>query len=314
MEGQPRRREAREAVLGPPLAPAVARLLPLSPTLASARTTEGVLRANRLGTWRTNAPSASGPGPTEASTEINNNDAFDDTEDVDSDKDGSPAVAPSMIFKGRWGNAHADFLLDSGAETCVVSLAKLQKLGMTHKIVRNTDGRKLFTADGTESQIRGTVTLSYTIGEFRERRKFTVVDTCAHEFILGMPFFMDMSPNINYRDRTMKIGMYNTRKSQPEYYVLKAMDTECVPCADTGIKFMRLGEARRLCRKNKAAILLVFVRPSSRAGTDLTNDEEGQYDPKLSSAASGLQQRTGGKSPGRVQVASMAASPAESAR
>lgn len=197
----------------------------------------------------------------------------------------------------------------------MVSLSKLQKLGMTHKIVNSDDPRVMCTASGEESPIRGTVTLSYSLGGFFERRKFTVVNKCTHDFVLGMPFFLEHGPSVDYNNRTMTVGLFNQKECQPEYYTIPAVDTDVVPGSDTAIKFMRLGEARRLCRKNMAAVLLVHVRPALRAGRDLTDDEEGKDGPK-SSTARGLQQRadTLVDGPARVHLASLAASPAESAR
>lgn len=211
-------------------------------------------------------------------------------------------------------------MVDSGAETCVVSLGKLQQLGMTHKIVGDKANTKMMTADGAETGVRGTINLSYKLGGFKERRKFTVVDSCSHDFVLGMPFLQEHEPEMRYRNRTMTMGWFNQREGHPEYCTLQAVDTDVVPGADTCIKFMRLGEARRLCRKGRAMAVLVTIRADSRADRDQTDVEEGQHGPVSTDTNKTFAERgrqgSGGKcAPGvgatTTKVASLAASAAK---
>lgn len=230
----------------------------------------------------------------------------------DEKNDGRPTITRSLVFEGKSHEKPALFLLDTGAETCVVSLERVQKLRLYNKIVENPDNQQMATADGTESPIRGTIMLNYWIGDFTERRKFTVMKDCCYDFILGMPFFHKYAPEIDYENRTVMVGLFNEKEEHPEYWTLRTVDTEVVPGADTRIKFARLGLVRRMCRRDQARIFIVHIRVSPRVDNDLTDDEEGNdRDPTSSNAGGG--QRSGA-GPG-VSVASLAAtSTAESAR
>lgn len=144
----------------------------------------------------------------------------------DEKNDGRPTITRSLVFEGKSHEKPALFLLDTGAETCVVSLERVQKLRLYNKIVENPDNQQMATADGTESPIRGTIMLNYWIGDFTERRKFTVMKDCCYDFILGMPFFHKYAPEIDYENRTVMVGLFNEKEEHPEYWTLRTVDTE----------------------------------------------------------------------------------------
>ena len=154
----------------------------------------------------------------------------------------------------------ATFLKDDGCETDVVFYNYLQRRGVTRLIVPDREQRQFKVADGRTATIKGHVSLTYRVGNFRDRRKFTVIEAPSpYDFILGMPFCHDHNPVVDYRARTMLIKRENKEKIIEQYTLAAA---PVCPRADSHIRFVRAADLRKEMRLG-ASVFWVYVRPST---------------------------------------------------
>lgn len=192
------------------------------------------------------------------------------------------------MFSGQVHSLPATFLKDDGCETDAVFYKFLQRRGVTHLIEPDTKGREFQVADGRTATIGGSVTLTYRVGNFRERRTFAVITAPSpYDFILGMPFCRDNNPVMDYRARSMHIQRKNKNKVV-EYHTLAAVPMDLTPRADATIRFIRVAEVKRAMRQ-RAQVFMVHVRPSAeyqqcdndgtRTGASATSPETGPTAP-----------------------------------
>jgi transposase InsO family protein len=109
----------------------------------------------------------------------------------------------SLSFEGLLAGVFVEALTDSGATHSFASLNFLRSNGISYEPVSMSSAN---LADGSAIKIVGmTKKLELKIGCFRIKHAFIVIDMEAYDCVLGMSFFTQVNPVIDWRARTMRV-------------------------------------------------------------------------------------------------------------
>lgn len=109
-----------------------------------------------------------------------------------------------LSFEGLLAGAYVEALADPGATHSFASAEYLRANNLWYKPVSVPDAH---LDDGTTVRIFGlTDSMTLKFGHFRVKHSFLVVDMDAYECVLGMSFFHQVNPAIDWRARTMRVN------------------------------------------------------------------------------------------------------------
>jgi hypothetical protein len=111
-------------------------------------------------------------------------------------------------------------LIDCGATNNFIAMKLIKQLGLESQI--KPSNRLVRGYDGAIKPAAGTITLSFQLGEKGEieQRKFLITDL-SDDIILGMSWFTEINPLINWIKRTIKIK----QKQSTEEYILPEIES-----------------------------------------------------------------------------------------
>ena len=92
-------------------------------------------------------------------------------------------------------------LVDSGASKDFISHSIASKLGATFRPLKH--GFSVALANENTIQCNKTVRIPITIGGYREKREFHVLNMPNLQVVLGRPWLYDKNPNVNWRSNTL---------------------------------------------------------------------------------------------------------------
>lgn len=131
----------------------------------------------------------------------------------------------SLSFEGLLAGVYVEALADPGATHSFASAEYLRSNNICYNPVSVPDAH---LADGTTVRILGvTDSLELKLGHFRVKHSFLVVDMDAYECVLGMSFFHQVNPAINWRARTMCVNHKGANLTLP------AIKDEQLPVLDS---------------------------------------------------------------------------------
>ena len=96
-------------------------------------------------------------------------------------------------------------LVDTGASFSCVALSFIKSLRLENSIVKATDRRKLFSADGKQMKIVGSILLSLNIHGLIIPFNFYVLETLCHDILVGLDFLNRTKAKLDLADRTLTL-------------------------------------------------------------------------------------------------------------
>jgi hypothetical protein len=95
-------------------------------------------------------------------------------------------------------------LLDTGAETNIISASTVKRLGLDKLIDKSYGG--IVKGVGTSKSLGCISYLELKINDIVAPACFTVIDSGIKDMILGLPFMQFYNLNLNFADRTVNLG------------------------------------------------------------------------------------------------------------
>ena len=122
-------------------------------------------------------------------------------------------------------------LIDTGAHYSCVSMSFMKRLHLLPKMIKGSNQKRLFTADGKPLMVAGTIQLTINIHGLMIPTTFQVIKSLNHDIILGMAFLTNTQANIDLAkgEITLYDGLVGANLVNPEENLLRTVDAVWVP-------------------------------------------------------------------------------------
>ena len=160
----------------------------------------------------------------------------------------------------RIGNCNTRAIIDTGAHRSCISLSFVRRLKLQNKIIKTSDRRKLFTADGRPLKVIGTIYLTINIEDLLLPATFQVIDRLNYDALLGMQFLSDTNANIDIPSKTLTLydGLVDTKLMKSSDTLLRTINAVTIPARSEALIPVSVPR----CFDSKEAI----VEPSANIG------------------------------------------------
>lgn len=115
-----------------------------------------------------------------------------------------------IVLTGHVHNHLLRVLADTGASKRYLSKEISEKLGLNPRKTEKQSEQRVSLPNGEFLEISGTVSLTLTIGTFSDTAIYFLIDLSLYDIILGMDFFMQYRPTIDYTSVGLRIVLGNT--------------------------------------------------------------------------------------------------------
>ncbi len=153
-----------------------------------------------------------------------------ETSDVNPDEQDLNPGCEGMFLHGRFKGKTCEVFLDSGATGRCGNFISKQFMERSKFDTSQWEsiGTKtcIRVADGRDSLAYGNVTGTLSIGKYKEKVKLTVADLPEHEIILGVPWWKDHKPQLDFKQMRVEFDDHRFWKLKPAEVNYSAYDRE----------------------------------------------------------------------------------------
>ena len=176
----------------------------------------------------------------------------------------------------------ANCLMDDGATGDFISSSFVKKLQVTPVSAPSRQIKLAIKNNSTPAQCNMGITVPIALSSLVENRYFDIADLDHYDVILGMPWHEDHNPVINWKEKTVSVGLEDGQDIQvagpqkQKKHNKMLSQTETTVNSSVNIARISLLQTKRLVRKKGTEICLCLVR-----GTEYGASEQQSLQPQI---------------------------------